>query len=140
MPTPSEYGPLNPGITWNRQTPNTRFLISLFYQLRKQFPADLQYVKVLKGEINVETGKVTDPERIYVLKAVISPAWITTEYLAKLIGRVERLESVFLIKTSDLPVEVTTTDYFVHNGRKYKNLSFEDMDGALTALFGETVK
>lgn len=142
MPTPSEYGPgvpetPSPGLL----TPVRRMLFSTFYQLRKEYPADLIFVKVLKGEIDPETGKVTNPEREYTLKAVISPVWFTQDIMARFVGKIEKLESVFLVQVSHLEgVEVTTNDYFTHKNRKYKILHHEDFDGVLIALFGETFK
>lgn len=118
-----------------------RMMLTLFYQLRKEYPADIQLVKVLKGEVDPETGKVTDPTRTIDLKAVISPMWVTQDILSRLAGKIERIQSVFLVQVSDLQgIEITTNDYFTHNERRYQNLNYEDFDGVLIALYGETTK
>lgn len=118
-----------------------KFLLDTFYQLQREFPADIIFTKVVKADVNPETGKRdASGDLTYSLKSVLHPVVHTTEFLVKLLGRVESTNSIFLIRNIDLPVKVEAGDYFTHKGLKYKNLVFEDFDGVLTAMTGEVVQ
>ena len=118
----------------------TQTLRSSFYFLRKEYGTTIQYTKVGKGDIDPDTGtRDTSADRSFPLPSVFVPVGHMTEWLLKLLGKVETVETVFLVQTSDLPSGITieTGDYFVHANRKFRNLEFEDFGGALYALTGK---
>lgn len=120
-----------------------RMLLDTFYHLVKEYGTTIIFTKVGKGDIDPDTGRRdTSADRTFPLPAVLTPVGITTEFMLKLIGRVEKVESVFLIRLSDMPTGLTVEsgDFFVHGNLKYRNLNYEDFDGTLIGLTGETFK
>lgn len=119
----------------------TRVLLDTFYHLMKDYGTTIIFTKVGKGDVNPETGRRdTSADRTFPLSAVLTPVGVTTEFMLKVIGRIEKVESVFLIRLSDLPsgLAIETGDFFVHGNLKYRNLQYEDFDGVLIGLTGET--
>lgn len=111
-----------------------------FYFLRKDYGTTILYSKPGKGDIDPDTGlRSTAADRTFPLPAVFVPVGHMTEWLLKILGKVETVESVFLVQTSDLPpgTTVESGDYFVHGNRKFRNLEFEDFGGVLYALTGK---
>lgn len=116
-------------------------LLDTFYHLQRDYGTTIVYTKVGKGDIDPETGRRdTSADRSFPLPAVLTPVGITTEFMLRLIGRVEKFEAVFLIRLSDLPTGLTveTGDFFVHGNLKYRNLQYENFDGVLIGVTGET--
>jgi hypothetical protein len=132
----------------NSQTPNpimlgptNQMLLGLFYQFRKQFPADIQYVQILKGDFDHDTGKLTNSEKIYTIAAVLQPIEASLTILKKLEGKVEKLSSVFLFKVSDLPgVEISTEDFIIYKNKRYKVLTYEKQADVLVSVGVEGFK
>jgi hypothetical protein len=116
-------------------------LLDTFYHLRRDYGTVIQYHKSGKGDVNPETGvRDNSADRTFPLDAVIVPVGHMNEWLAKLLGRVEKIGTCFLIRVSDIPAGITieSEDYFVHGNLKYKHTEFEDFGGVLYALCGET--
>lgn len=119
----------------------TKVLLDTFYHLNKEYGTTIQFTKTGKGNIDATTGsRDTSGDRSFPLSAVLAPVGHTTEWLAKLLGRTERIESCYLIRVRDLPtgLQVAPEDFFVHGNVKYRNLKFEDYDGTLILLMGES--
>jgi len=118
-----------------------KMMLDTFYHLQKDYGTTIIFTKVGKGDIDPETGRRdSSADRQFPLPAVLSPVGLTTEFLLKLIGRVEKIETVYLIRVSDLPsgMTVDTGDFFVHGNRKFRNLQTEDFDNVVLGLTGET--
>lgn len=118
-----------------------KMLLDTFYHLRKDYGTVIQFTKAGKGNIDSETGtRDSSADRTFSLPAVICPTGHLNEWLAKLVGRIEKIGTHYLIRVSDIPsgVQIENGDYFVHGNLKYRQLEFEDFDGVLYAVTGET--
>lgn len=122
--------------------PVNKMILDTFYFLKKEYGTTIQLTKVGKGEVDLDTGVQTPNHTTYGISAVFAPVGLTTEFLLKLLGRVEKIESVFLIRLADLPagLSVEPTDFFVHGNLKYQSLEIEDFAGVVLALTGKTHK
>lgn len=119
----------------------SRTLLQTFYSLLKDYGTTITFTKVGKADIDPDTGKRdTSADRTFPLPAVMSPVAHTTVFLAKLLGRTEKVEAIYLIRVSDLPagVNVETGDFFSHGSKKYRNLTFENYDNVIVELSGDT--
>jgi hypothetical protein len=119
----------------------SRTLLDLFYFLKKEYGTVIQYTKPGKGDIDPDTGRRdTSADRTFPLDSVLVPVGHTTEWLLKVLGKVERVTTVYLIRVQDIPAGITieTGDWFVHGNLKYKQPEFEDFGGTLIGLTGKT--
>lgn len=119
----------------------SRMLLQTFYSLVKDYGTTITYTKVGKADIDPETGvRDTSADRSFPVPAVLSPVFHTTEFLAKLIGRTEKIESVYLVRLSDFPsgVKIETGDFFTDGNIKYRNLVFQDYGAVVAELTGDT--
>lgn len=117
----------------------SRMLLSLFYQLRKDYGLKIQYTKPGKGDIDSDTGlRDAANDKTFPLDAVETPVDAQGEFILKLLGKVEKPKTIFMIRVRDLPkgVEVETDDYFTANGLKYKVTGFSTNGGTLIELSG----
>ena len=119
----------------------SRLLLTTFYSLHKDYGTTITFTKVGKGDIDPDTGRRdTSADRTFPLPAVMSPVAHTTQFLAKLLGRTEKVESMYLIRVSDLPAGITieTGDFFSHGNLKFRNLVFENSGDVMMELTGDT--
>lgn len=119
----------------------SRMLLQTFYVLLKDYGTTITFTKVGKADIDPETGKRdASADRVFPLPAVVSPVAHSTIFLAKLLGRTEKIEATYLVRVSDLPagIKIETGDFFAHGDKKYRNLMFENYDNVIVELSGDT--
>lgn len=118
-----------------------KMLLDTFYALRKEYGTTIQFTKVGKGNVDPDTGaRDSSADRTFPLGAVLCPVGHMNEWLANLLGRVEKIGTCFLIRVSDIPsgIQIENGDYFVHGNLKYRQLNFEDYSGVIIGITGET--
>lgn len=112
---------------------NTKWLDDLWYFLHKDYGTEIVYTKIGKSDIDYETGQREDVKDSFQIPAVMTNITLYQEYLEKLASRDDRVDSVdraktrFLVRKSDLPnIVIESSDYFVHEGRRYMQVKAED--------------
>lgn len=106
---------------------NTKWIDDLWYFLNKDYGTRIVYTKIGKAEINYNTGAREDKKTSLDVPAIFAPVSLYQQYLEKELGRTDRASSRFLIRKSDLNVEVEATDYIVHTDKRYNQLHFDDL-------------
>lgn len=114
-----------------------RMLLGLFYQLHKDYGLMISYTKPGKGDIDSDTG-VRDPaqDKTFTLKAVETPVDHRGDFILKLLGKVDKPGTIFMIQTRDLPVTPEVDDTFTANGIKYKLTEFSTSGDVIIELIG----
>jgi hypothetical protein len=125
-------------------TNQTRFLLDAWYHLVKDYGVSFAYVSVCDtAAINPETGqRDTRQDKKYCVNALPNSVSHDTKYVAKLLGRIESIETTFLCRVSDFPrgTVFKVGDHFYAAGIRYRNMNIEDYDGLLVHFTGEAVK
>lgn len=125
-------------------TNQSRYLLDAWYHLVKDYGIDIVYVSVsTTAPINSETGqRVGTLDKKYCVKALPNSVSHDTKFLAKLLGRVESIESSFLCRVSDFPPGLVFKDgdHLFAGNIRYRTMNTEDYDGLLIHFIGEAVK
>ena len=117
----------------------SQHLTDTYYFLVKDYGTTITVTKRVKSDVDSETGVRTAADRNYTIQAVFSPVGVFSEFLAKLLGKVEKYSVVFMILKSDLPEGIETTDQITHANLKYRNLALEDYETVML-ISGEAYK
>lgn len=120
----------------------TNMLLSMFYSLVKDNGVQIVYTKPGKGDIDSDTGvRDTSQDKNFTINAVETPVDNQQSFITKLLGKVEKPATLFLIRVCDLPgIVVETGDYFTANGIKYKVTDSTVSAGTLIELSGTAFK
>jgi hypothetical protein len=117
----------------------SQHLTDTYYFLLKDYGTTITVTKRVKSDVDPETGVRTAGDRSYTINAVFSPVGVFSEFLANLLGKVEKYSVAYMIQKSDLPEGIETTDQITHGNLKYRNLAYEDYDTVLL-VSGEAFK
>lgn len=117
----------------------SQMLTDTYYFLVKDYGTTITVTKRVKSDVNPETGVRTAADRDYTIDAIFTPVGIMSDFLANLLGKVEKYSTIFMVLTSNLPEGIETTDQITHANVKYRNLTFEDYDTVLL-ISGEAFK
>lgn len=117
----------------------SQLLNDTYYFLHRDYGTVFIFVKRVKSDVNPDTGVRTNRDREYPVDAVFTPVGIMSEFLVKLLGKVEKHATLFMTLKSNLPEPIDTTDEIRHANLKYRNLEFEDY-GEIILISGEAFK
>lgn len=107
---------------------NSDWVSQLFYFFNKDYGTTILYTRIAKGNVDYDTGIRDDSTKtVFPIPCVLTPKSIYSEFLAKVLGKVEYNKTFFLIRKCDLPLTPQTDDYFVHGNIRYGQLDINDI-------------
>ena len=114
----------------------TTLVKDTIYSLKQDYGVPIVAVKLLTNSLNLETGAQTKTKTEYNINlAIVLPLKGRTQYLrtvgSQKVGLLDSGLREILIDSSDLAVDLETTDYIVYKNQRADVIAFDRYDGAV---------